>query len=367
MICQTAEIKKASKIVRPTSFLFCALAFIAGSVPAIAETGFRPGVARRLPTDCLSLEPNPQLFRAVESLEELLARPSVRCRQTLSGIPGGDMTPQRELPIIRSSRLVAHLSIVPTFPSVSLTDSAPIAFAPASREPNNAFLDFATPRERHRGAASGKLHSGRMSWFGQYNYGRHRDKKRKAAHVWRDRGDNGKNASGLPQTVPGIALRNRKTLGHWYEVKLNGSWFLARHVDMGPARYTGRAIDINAPLADMAGWAPKNFPTDKAATWRYVGRSIPQRTLAELDTGVQFPKPEAPLPKPRVEVGSLGQISEEQIEQPWPYGRPHLRNLAARSSHPTIRTPAMKNISPLNWPPLSRISTQSRLAHAMAP
>ncbi len=372
MMCQTAEIKKASKIVRPTSFLFCALAFIAGSVPAMAETGFRPGAARRLPTDCLPLNPSSHLFRAVESLEDLLTRPSVRCRQTLSGIPGGDtIATQGELPIIRSSRRVARLSMEPTFPSVPLADSSPIAFVPIAREPRNASLDFPTAPERHRGAGSGKLYSGKMSWFGQYNYGRHRDKKRKAAHVWRDRGDNGKNASGLAQTVPGIALRNRKTLGHWYEVKLNGSWFLARHVDMGPARYTGRAIDINAPLADMAGWAPKNFPTDRAATWRYVGRSIPQRILAELDTGVEFQKSGAPLPKLRVEVGSLGQISEDQVEQPWPYGRPQPRNLATRSSHPTIRTlirtAVAMNISSLKWTPLSRMSTQSPLAHAIAP
>ena len=367
MICQTAEIKKASKIVRPTSFLLCIFAFMAGSVPAVAETGSRPGAARRLPPNCSSAKLNPQLFPTAELLEELLTRPSLRCRESLSGIPGGDMiAAQRELPIIGGSRRVARLSIEPTFPSVSLTDSVPIVFVPIAREPNNASLDFPTARERHRGAASGKLYSGRMSWFGQYNYGRHRDKQRKAAHVWRDRGDNGKNASGLPQTVPGIALRNRQTLGHWYEVKLNGSWFLARHVDMGPARYTGRAIDINAPLADMAGWAPKSFPTDKTATWRYVGRSIPQRTLAELDTGVQFAKLETSLPKPRAEVGSLGQISQEQVEQPWPYGKPHARNLAARSSHPAIRTAAMKNMNPLNWPPLSRMS-QSPLAHTIAP
>ena len=358
--------------MRRTTFLFFILAFIVGSVPAAADTGFRAGAAKRLLSGCSLTDPNPHLFRLVEALEELLVRPIVRCRETVSsGIHGSDIiSMQGKLPVNRSNRPLAHLSIVPTFPLASVTtDGAPIAFAPASLEtfPKSALLDFSTRRERDRGAASDKLYSGRMSWFGQYNYGRHRDKKRKAAHVWRDGGDNGKNASGLPQTVPGIALRDRKTLGHWYEVKLKGSWFLARHVDMGPARYTGRAIDINAPLADMAGWSPKNFPTDKAATWRYVGRSISQRALAELDRGTQFAMPEASLLSSPAEIGSLGQIPEKQVEQPWPYERPQHRNLAARSSHTIIRTAAVKNISQLNWPPFSKMSAQSPLTHSIAP
>lgn len=126
-----------------------------------------------------------------------------------------------------------------------------------------------------------KLHgpdvrSGRMSWFGQYGYGRHSDGLHR--HVWRDSGDNGINASGLPQTVPGIALMDRRTLGHWFEVELNGRVFLVRQVDVGPHPRTGRLIDINAPLCDMAGFTPYNFPTDRIAKWRYVGS--PQQMLA---------------------------------------------------------------------------------------
>jgi len=120
------------------------------------------------------------------------------------------------------------------------------------------------------------VRSGRMSWFGQYGYGRHNDGLHR--HVWRDSGDNGINASGLPQTVPGIALMDRRTLGHWFEVELNGRVFLVRQVDVGPHPRTGRLIDINAPLSDMAGFTPHNFPTDRIAKWRYVGS--PQQMLA---------------------------------------------------------------------------------------
>lgn len=115
----------------------------------------------------------------------------------------------------------------------------------------------------------GDVQRGRMSWFGQYGYGRFSDGLHR--HVWRDSGDNGINASGLPQMVPGIALMDRRTLGHWFEVELNGRVFLVRQVDVGPHPRTGRRIDINAPLSDMAGWSPHNFPTDTIAKWRYVG------------------------------------------------------------------------------------------------
>ena len=120
------------------------------------------------------------------------------------------------------------------------------------------------------------VQSGRMSWFGQYGYGRHSDGMNR--HVWRDSGDNGINASGLPQTVPGIALMDRRTLGHWFEVELNGRVFLVRQVDVARHPSTGRRIDINAPLCDMAGFSPHNFPTDRIAKWRYVGS--PQQMLA---------------------------------------------------------------------------------------
>ena len=120
------------------------------------------------------------------------------------------------------------------------------------------------------------IQSGRMSWFGQYGWGRHSDGLNR--HVWRDSGDNGINASGLPQTVPGIALMDRRTLGHWFEVEMNGRVFLVRQVDIGPHPRTGRKIDINAPLCDMAGFSPNSVPTDRVIRWRHV--ASPQQMIA---------------------------------------------------------------------------------------
>jgi len=72
--------------------------------------------------------------------------------------------------------------LLPILAPVAEGDAKPLVVL-ASIE---AHPDLTMPRGRHLGAANEKLHSGRMSWFGQYNYGRHRDKTRKAKHVWRD-------------------------------------------------------------------------------------------------------------------------------------------------------------------------------------
>jgi hypothetical protein len=351
---------KGSKIVRSMSLLFCVSAFVAGPVPAIAETGFKPGFAGPLASRC-SLEDAVYqlLFRTVELVAETSARPGIGCREIASLFGGAIIPSEGGLP--RSQRSLVP-KLLPILAPLAEGDAKPlVVLASIEGHAKSGAPDLTMPRQRHLGAVNEKLHSGRMSWFGQYNYGRHRDKSRKAKHVWRDLGDNGKNASGLPQTVPGIALTNRKTLGHWYEVKLNGAWYLARHVDMGPARYTGRTIDINAPLADMAGWSPKNFPTDKKATWRYVGRVLTPRHLADMQAPADLPKVEPATATARVEIASAandtaGRLPEEQAEELWWHGKPQLPKPAMRMPHQSLRTAgATKNLSTMNWPPLSRV------------
>jgi len=134
------------------------------------------------------------------------------------------------------------------------------------------------------------VRAGKTSWFGQYGYGKYRDGMNN--HVWRDRGDNGQTASGMPQTTPGIALPTRKHLKHWFEVELKGKKYTVQQTDVGPAKWTGRKIDINAPLADMAGWTPKNFPTDSVVKYRYLGPpgKMPQQDLPANVAGVTAPK-----------------------------------------------------------------------------
>lgn len=99
----------------------------------------------------------------------------------------------------------------------------------------------------------------KCSWFG--NYGR-----------FYDREDNGENASGMPQSVLGIAFYCKATLRHWWRVTLpNGYSASVQQVDLGPGPETGRGIDINAALATHAGYSPSTFPTDTTITFVYLG------------------------------------------------------------------------------------------------
>jgi hypothetical protein len=103
------------------------------------------------------------------------------------------------------------------------------------------------------------------SWFGQYN----------GQHAWVDRGDNGINASGLPQDTLGIAFYCKDTLRHYWNVTLpNGFNIIVQQVDLGPHPRTGRGIDINAALADLAGYSPKTFPTDVIIKFVYLGPTV---------------------------------------------------------------------------------------------
>ena len=78
--------------------------------------------------------------------------------------------------------------------------------------------------------------SGRASWYGGKN----------------DSQDNNRPASGIPnEDAPAIALLRPKTLGAIYRVtdRETGESYLAIHGDVGPASWTGMAVDVNPLLA----------------------------------------------------------------------------------------------------------------------
>lgn len=97
------------------------------------------------------------------------------------------------------------------------------------------------------------------SWYGQ-------------APGWVDKGDRpGSNALGVPESLQGIALPNRKTLGQWFDVTApNGQTYRLQQTDVGPAKWTGKGIDISAAAAAGMGYTPKNFPTGKSFTYAPV-------------------------------------------------------------------------------------------------
>jgi hypothetical protein len=111
----------------------------------------------------------------------------------------------------------------------------------------------------------------RGSWYSQLpQYG------------WIDREDRPGSAAfqpfgkSIPDSQQGIALPYRRTLGQWYNVTPPGGDlpFPLQQTDVGPAKWTGRGVDISAAAAHQMGYTPKNFPTD--AAWKIEPRDEPR-------------------------------------------------------------------------------------------
>jgi hypothetical protein len=110
--------------------------------------------------------------------------------------------------------------------------------------------------------SAGQEFSEKCSWFGFFD----------GKHKWADPEDNGENASGLPETTPGIAFYCRQTLRHRWRVTFpNGYVIIVPQVDIGPGPETGKGIDINASLAELAGYSPTDFPTGTIIKFTYIG------------------------------------------------------------------------------------------------
>jgi len=80
-------------------------------------------------------------------------------------------------------------------------------------------------------------------------------------------------ASGLSATTtPGIALPSREGLGKMHEVTgPNGQKVMLPQIDIGPAEWTGRGIDISKAALEKLGYTPENFPTDAYFTHTRAG------------------------------------------------------------------------------------------------
>ena len=93
----------------------------------------------------------------------------------------------------------------------------------------------------------------RGSWYSQ-----------NAPFGWFDSGDKpGSNALGVPDEKQGIALPSRNTLGQYFNVTApNGQTLRLQQTDIGPAKWTGRGVDISAAAGQQFGYSPKTFPTD---------------------------------------------------------------------------------------------------------
>jgi len=83
-----------------------------------------------------------------------------------------------------------------------------------------------------------------------------------------DREDNNQTATGIPNTVPGIALYERWSYGRFFLVTAaNHRKIVVRHIEYGPRPSTGRGVDLDYTAAHGLGYkAPggcvTGYPTD---------------------------------------------------------------------------------------------------------
>lgn len=108
-----------------------------------------------------------------------------------------------------------------------------------------------------------------------------------------DSGDNNLPASGIPNTVPGIAMRSQKTMRRYFllTMKHTGRRVVVRHTDWGPASWTGRSVDVNYTAAKGLGYkAPggcvQNFPTDSLVKVTSLTRKAARRWAKKTKTTI---------------------------------------------------------------------------------
>lgn len=95
--------------------------------------------------------------------------------------------------------------------------------------------------------------------------------------------DDTSTATGLSAaTTPGIALPSREGLGKMHEVTgPNGKTVLLPQIDIGPAKWTGRGIDISKGALSKLGYTTKDFPTDSSFTHK------PAEPEKKIDTSTE--------------------------------------------------------------------------------
>jgi hypothetical protein len=107
-----------------------------------------------------------------------------------------------------------------------------------------------------------------------------------------------KTATGIPTSSGGIAVcsnhssvchgspaYNLNSLGGWWLVLFpNGKVLVLQQIDIGPAPFTNRVIDVAGGSLSAAGYSKSNFPTDSEVKAVYLGKVKPKAagsTLAE--------------------------------------------------------------------------------------
>ncbi len=103
----------------------------------------------------------------------------------------------------------------------------------------------------------------------------------------------GTTASGVPDTVAGIAVRpgahytsGRPFLGGYWRVTLkNGKTAILKQIDIGPNESVGRRIDFTPAALHKLGYTTGNFPTDSIGKAVYLGRDPSKFSKVAADSG----------------------------------------------------------------------------------
>lgn len=150
----------------------------------------------------------------------------------------------------------------------------------------------------------------RGSWFGN-------------APGWVDPSDSGLQASGVPVSAgPGIALPSRATLGQQFDVTApSGQTMTLPQTDIGPAKWTGRGVDINAPAAAAMGYTPKTFPTDQ----QFIVKAHNQLDGTLGQSGGKLIQ--AGMPVPAVQASTQTARAAGRLIDPQQWGRSQLPDI----------------------------------------
>lgn len=93
-------------------------------------------------------------------------------------------------------------------------------------------------------------------------------------------------ASGQPTSTPGVAVYDTATLrGYWQITFPNHHVAVLQQTDIGPAPWTGRALDVTYSALSQIGYTEQNFPTDATITATYVGKNASAASTCTVSSG----------------------------------------------------------------------------------
>jgi hypothetical protein len=178
----------------------------------------------------------------------------------------------------------------------------------------------------------------RGSWFGN------------APGGFNDPSNGSATASGVPTSQPGIALPSRAGLSpgapQFQVTAPNGQSAVLPQTDVGPAKWTGRGVDITGGAAPQLGYGPNNFPTDSRFQVQPVVPLPPQRPQAAQQVASNDPgfMPQQPPQMPP--MGGMGAPGAPPAPPPQPSFADRFNAINSPAAQPTQQAQNMIPLPP---------------------